>query len=246
MNETLKLTKLEKSWILYDIANSAFILLVATLMPIYFNALAGAAGLSESDYLAYWAYAGSVVTVIVAIIAPICGTLADQKGFKKPLFLICLSMGALGCAALGGAWSWLSFLVIFVIAKVGFSSSIVFYDSMLPEITTEERMDKILDNLEARFTYPVFVKPANLGSSIGVSRADDREGLIDSLELAFDYDRRVLVEKGLDKPIELNCSVLGYDDDVTASPIEMPISGEEFLIRAAAAVKRLREMVDGE
>ena len=89
--------------------------------------------------------------------------------------------------------------------------------------------DAVLDKVEQELGYPVFVKPANLGSSIGVSRADDREGLIDSLELAFDYDRRVLVEKGLDKPIELNCSVLGYDDDVTASPIEMPISGEQFL-----------------
>ena len=89
--------------------------------------------------------------------------------------------------------------------------------------------EAVLDQVEKELGYPVFVKPANLGSSIGVSRANDREGLIDSLELAFDYDRRVLVEKGLDKPIELNCSVLGYDDDVEASPIEMPISGEEFL-----------------
>lgn len=87
----------------------------------------------------------------------------------------------------------------------------------------------VLSRVEKELGYPVFVKPANLGSSIGVSRADDRDGLIDSLELAFDYDRRVLVEKGLDKPIELNCSVLGYDDDVTASPIEMPLSGERFL-----------------
>jgi D-alanine-D-alanine ligase and related ATP-grasp enzymes len=67
------------------------------------------------------------------------------------------------------------------------------------------------------------------GSSIGVSRADDPESLEDSLELAFEYDRRVLVEKGLDKPIELNCSVAGYDDEVTASPIEMPINNDEFL-----------------
>ena len=92
----------------------------------------------------------------------------------------------------------------------------------------EKDRQAVLDEAE-KLGYPVFVKPANLGSSIGVSRADDREGLIDSLELAFDYDRRVLVEKGLDKPIELNCSVLGYDDDVEASPIEMPISSEKFL-----------------
>lgn len=139
----LKLTPLERNWILYDIGNSAFILLVATLLPIYFNALASSAGLSESDYLAFWGYAGSVSTLLVAVIAPICGTLADQKGFKKPLFLLCMLLGALGCAALGGAWSWLSFLVIFVIAKVGYSSSIVFYDSMLTEVTTPERMDAV-------------------------------------------------------------------------------------------------------
>lgn len=77
--------------------------------------------------------------------------------------------------------------------------------------------------------YPVFVKPANQGSSIGVSRADDPEELRDSLELAFEYDRRVLVEKGLNQPIELNCSVLGYDDETEASPIEMPLTGEQFL-----------------
>lgn len=89
--------------------------------------------------------------------------------------------------------------------------------------------EAVLDDVQARLGYPVFVKPANLGSSIGVSRADDREGLRDSLTLAFDYDRRVLVEKGLDKPLELNCSVLGYDDEVEASPIEMPLSAERFL-----------------
>ena len=84
----LRLTKLEKSWILYDIANSAFILLVATLLPIYFDFLAGSANLSESDYLAYWGYAGSVATILVAVIGPVCGTLADQRGFKKPLFML--------------------------------------------------------------------------------------------------------------------------------------------------------------
>ena len=138
-----KLTALEKHWILYDVGNSAFILLVSTLLPIYFNSLASSAGLSDSEYLAYWSYAGSVATVLVAIIAPICGTLADQKGYKKPLFLICLALGAVGCAALGAANSWFMFLVIFVIAKVGYSSCNVFYDSMLTEVTTEERMDKV-------------------------------------------------------------------------------------------------------
>ncbi len=77
--------------------------------------------------------------------------------------------------------------------------------------------------------FPVFVKPANLGSSIGVSRADDEDELQESLRLAFEYDRRVLVEKGLDHPIELNCSVMGYDSHVEASSIEMPLNSTEFL-----------------
>ena len=138
-----KLTSLERSWIFYDVGNSAFVLLCSTLLPIYFNALATAGGVDEELYLSYWGYAGSIATALVAIIGPICGAIADQKDFKKPIFLLCMLLGAVGCAALGAAWSWLVFLVIFVIAKVGFSSSLVFSDSMLPEITVPERMDKI-------------------------------------------------------------------------------------------------------
>ncbi len=64
--ENKKLTKLEKYWIMYDVGNSAFVMLIATIIPIYFNYLAKSAGISEVDYLAYWGYAASVSTVIVA------------------------------------------------------------------------------------------------------------------------------------------------------------------------------------
>lgn len=141
--EKFKLTRGEKAWVLYDIGNSAFILLISTIIPIYFNALAEAGGISNSDYLAYWGYAGSIATLIVAVTAPILGTLADRKNMKPILFGISLAVGVLGCAFLGLAWGWLSFLVIFIVAKVGYSSANVFYDAMLPEITTEERMDKV-------------------------------------------------------------------------------------------------------
>ena len=138
-----RLTSLEKNWIFYDIGNSAFVLLVATLLPIYFNGLAKSEGLSETMYLSYWSYAGSIATVLVAIIGPICGTLSDRQGFKKPLFLFSVLLGAGGCALMGLAQGWLLFLIIYVIAKVGYNSSLVFYDSMLPEVTTRERMDDI-------------------------------------------------------------------------------------------------------
>ena len=142
MKNKTKLTSLERSWILYDIGNSAFTLLASTLIPIYFNSLAGAAGVNEDMYLSYWGYAGSISTILVAIIAPICGTMSDRK-FKKPIFLLTVILGCIACAALGVTTHWLFFLGIFILAKVGFHSSIVFYDSMLPEITTPERMDNI-------------------------------------------------------------------------------------------------------
>ena len=101
------------------------------------------AGISDINYLAYWGYAGSIATLLTAIIGPVFGTLADRKNYKKPIFLIALILGAISCALLGFAWSWLAFLIIFVLAKVSYSSSLVFYDAMLPETTTEERMDAV-------------------------------------------------------------------------------------------------------
>ena len=139
----MKLTKLEKSWILYDVANSAFVLLIATILPIYFDYLAELGGLTEVEYLAYWSYAASVVTLVVAFLGPVLGTAADRKNTKKPLFLIMLLIGCIGCVALGFMTSWLIFLAVFVIAKIGYSSANVFYDAMLTDVTTEERMDAV-------------------------------------------------------------------------------------------------------
>lgn len=138
-----KLTKKEKSWILYDVGNSAFVLMVSTILPVYFNYLAQNAGVSDVDYLAYWGYAASISTLIVAVLGPVMGTLADTRGFKKPLFLSCILVGCAGCLLMGLTTWWISFLVIFIIAKVGFNSSLVFYDSMLSDVTAPERMDRV-------------------------------------------------------------------------------------------------------
>lgn len=141
--ENTKLTKLEKYWILYDVGNSAFILLVSTILPIYFNYLTSQAGISGVDSLAYWGYAASVSTIIVALIGPVLGSIADTRGFKKPLFTISMMVGVLGCAALSMPTSWIIFLTVFVVAKVGYSSSLIFYDAMLPDVTTPEKMDTV-------------------------------------------------------------------------------------------------------
>ena len=142
-NEKFKVTPLERSWILYDVGNSAFVLMIATLVPIFFNALAETGGLGSVEYLAYWGYASSAVTVITAVLGPILGTLADTRGYKKPIFILCLFVGVAGCCAMGFAGTWLTFLLIFIVAKVGYSGSLVFYDSMLGDVTTPERMDVV-------------------------------------------------------------------------------------------------------
>ncbi len=138
-----KMTSLEKKWVLYDVGNSAFTLLVTTIMPIYFNALAGAGGIDEVDYLAYWGYATSAATLFTAILGPTLGTLSDNKGRKKYYFMISMLIGAVGCVFLGFMQSWLWFIVLFVLAKTAYSVSLVFYDSMLVDVTTEDRMDEV-------------------------------------------------------------------------------------------------------
>lgn len=147
-----KLTKLEKYWILYDVGNSAFIMLVSTIIPIYFKNIAGESGISAANSTAYWGYAISISTLIVAILGPILGTLADTKGYKKPLFSMLLMLGVLGCAALSMNLSWIAFIFVFVIAKVGVSGSLIFYDAMLSDVTTDDRMD-LLSSLGYAWGY---------------------------------------------------------------------------------------------
>ena len=141
--EKFKVTPLERAWILYDVGNSAFVLMIATLVPIFFNALAEAGGVSKVDYLAYWGYASSIVTVVTAILGPILARWLTPRALKRPIFMLCLFVGVIGCCAMGLAGTWLAFLVIFIIAKIGYSGSLVFYDSMLGDVTTPERMDMV-------------------------------------------------------------------------------------------------------
>lgn len=138
-----KMTSLEKKWVLYDVGNSAFTMLVATIFPIYFNYLAESAGISDVDYLAYWGYAASVCTLLVALMGPTLGAIADTGNFKKRIFKVMLFAGVAGCIAMGFISSWIWFLVVFVLAKTGYSASLVFYDAMLTDVTEPERMDNV-------------------------------------------------------------------------------------------------------
>lgn len=143
MNMKFKLTPLEKKWILYDVGNSAFAMLTATILPIYFNYLAKKAGLSSVDYLSYWGYAVSICTLLIAIMGPILGAIADVKDLKKKLFELFLLLGVFGCAMLGFIPSWFFFLIVFVLTNTGYSASLIFYDAMLTDVTEPKRMDTV-------------------------------------------------------------------------------------------------------
>ncbi len=138
-----KLTSLEKKWVLYDVGNSAFTMMVSTIFPIYFNFLAENAGISDVDYLAFWGYATSVCTLLVAILGPTLGAVADTKNLKKRIFCIAMGVGVFGCILLGFLSSWIWFLGVFVLAKTGYSASLIFYDAMLTDVTEPDRMDSV-------------------------------------------------------------------------------------------------------
>ncbi|MBR6816416.1 MAG: D-alanine--D-alanine ligase [Clostridia bacterium] len=92
-----------------------------------------------------------------------------------------------------------------------------------------ENPESIVEKAEAKIGYPMIVKPANLGSSIGISKAHNKEELLHALEVAASYDRRILIEHAIDELTEINCAVLGNGADAVAGVLEQPISKGEIL-----------------
>lgn len=156
MNFILKLLKKSKSfrdlsmqelsWVLYDVGNSAFTLLACSLIPIWFKSIAigTAPGQINSDQAtAYYSLAVSLVTVIVALAGPFSGAIADHRGMKKILFTTSVALGAVFCIINGFVSGWMLFLILHILTKIFYSVSLVYYDSMLNDITVEDRMDVV-------------------------------------------------------------------------------------------------------
>ena len=137
-----KLTPVELAWVLYDVGNSAFTMLACSLIPIWFKSLA-AGQLSSDDATGTWALGVSLVTIIVALMGPVCGALSDRREMKLIFFRTSVFIGAAGCIINGFASNWLIFLIVFIVSKIAYSCSLTFYDSMLGDVTSEERMDEV-------------------------------------------------------------------------------------------------------
>ncbi len=129
----------EWSWIMYDWANSIYATnIMAAIFPTIFVSIAGDAG----DI--WWGYGTSIATFIVAILAPLLGAVADFRGMKKKLFTASMLLGVVCTFLIALVMNnWRLMLVGYILSRIGFSSSCLFYDSFLTDVTTDERMDKV-------------------------------------------------------------------------------------------------------
>ena len=133
-----RFTKAEKSWIMYDWANSIYATnIMAAIFPIYFAMQANETGNK------LFGFAVSAAALVVAVLAPILGAIGDFSGMKKKLFAGFLVLGLVFTAVMAAFEDWRLMLVGFILSRIGFSGSCLFYDSFLTDVTTPERMDRV-------------------------------------------------------------------------------------------------------
>lgn len=89
--------------------------------------------------------------------------------------------------------------------------------------------EEVMADIEKNLTYPLFIKPSNLGSSIGISKVKNKDNLEEALMIAFSYDKKVIVEESVENAREINCAVMGYEENLETSELEEPLDFKELL-----------------
>ena len=122
-----KLTAREKKWIVYDVGNSAFVLLSTAVIPIYAKSLMPADG----NIVSAWGYAQTIASLVIALLMPLLGSIADVQGMKIKFFLGFFGTGVVTCCAMALPLTWLPFLIVYILATIGLNGSLTFYDSKI-------------------------------------------------------------------------------------------------------------------
>lgn len=142
----MRINKEQWSWIFYDWANSAYGIIVTTaVLPVYFKSIAQTQHVSAASSTAIWGYANSFSTLLVSLLAPILGALADYPHFKKKMLNIFCWLGIIMTFALAivPANQWQLLLVIYIFSAIGYSASNLYYDSFLIDVANDKEMNRI-------------------------------------------------------------------------------------------------------
>ena len=134
------------AWAMYDWANSAFAVIILTaVFPVYYRALVTNAGHSPEDATAYWAYTTSASMLIVALLGPVLGAMADIVGGTKRFLGVALVLGVLGSAGLAflGKDTFLLGALIFAVGNLGFAGGNIFYEALLPHVARPDDIDRV-------------------------------------------------------------------------------------------------------